>query len=329
MFKAKTNSNKPPSSTLESKVKESSLNSHSIPIVQLQNTLGNQGMARLIKSQSMHHQNVVQRQKVYLEKDVEKELEGPELIVGSYHEPSFLQEFIKNEEEDEELGGYEYSLAENLNEYLDEYGYGKGAQFRNWDGKSHPKTGWKFHVSANLENELEVAEGILPLLRKYEVTHKVDVSKNWGDTEKENKSQIGKFITIYPSDDENTTLLADLINRKLIKMGLSGLEVPNEYSVGNTNMLYMRHGQLSAIYYAACAKDGVIPNDGKVNVSNIKDDYDVIMGNYDNLYSHKGILHFMKGGKPAPAMLLGNKLIADPREGANPANVELPKGLIF
>lgn len=263
------------------------------------------------------HAQVVQREKnVLIEKDLEVE-------VGKPKSPSPLKEAM----EDEELGGFDFSMAETLDEYLDEKGYSKGKKFRSWDGKKHPKTGWKFHVSAKLEDALDVAMEISPLLKMYETTHKFDVSETWAKEQKKGDTQVGKYITIYPADDEHTAQLADLLNRKLKKLGLAGIKVPGEYKVGDTSMLYMRHGQLSAVTFKEYAKKEVTVKDGPVKATDLT--IDVEMDGYDSLYCHEGVLYFMKGKAPAPAMDLGTKLKADPRQGANPAGAPLPKGLTF
>ena len=76
-----------------------------------------------------------------------------------------------------------------------------------------PRQGWKIHISAHLENCLEVFERIIPLLIKKKISFKTVATL--ADLEKLNiglfgQSQIGKFITIYP-EEKLTPIASELL----------------------------------------------------------------------------------------------------------------------
>lgn len=262
---------------------------------------------------TIHINKPVQREKVVLDKDIEVE-------PGAYHESSPLADAVENED----IATDDFSTAESLNEYLDELGYTKSAKFRSKAGNAFPKTGWKFHISAQMSNALEVAQSILPLLIRFEAEHKVDVSDGWDKPEKD--SQLGKFITVYPSDDKSTVTMADILNRKLKSIGLAGIPIPNEYQVGNTGMLYMRHGQLKACTFTEYKKSDIpIKNNSLALATDFK--IGVEMTGYDSIYIYDDVIFFIKGKSPFPAMEWGGKLHPDPRESPNAANANLPQGM--
>ena len=92
-----------------------------------------------------------------------------------------------------------------------------------------PAQGWKLHVSATLSSALDVLTQALPVLVAARVPFKVAktletlASLNYGVA---GSSQIGKFITVYPRDDEQAVDLAVRLDQATA--GLTGPAVPSD-----------------------------------------------------------------------------------------------------
>ncbi len=94
-----------------------------------------------------------------------------------------------------------------------------------------PAQGWKLHVSATLSSALDVLTQALPVLVAENVPFKVAKSLetlsnlNYGAA---GSSQIGKFITVYPRDDEQAVDIAMKLDQATA--GLTGPAVPERPS---------------------------------------------------------------------------------------------------
>ncbi|MGA7670732.1 MAG: class IV lanthionine synthetase LanL [Nitrolancea sp.] len=103
--------------------------------------------------------------------------------------------------------------------------------------------GWKLHVSATLSSAVEVLARSLPVLITADVTFKVAKSLealellNQGDA---GRSQIGKFITVYPRDDEQAVDLAVKLDRATD--GLTGPTVPSDRPLRPGSRVSYRYG---------------------------------------------------------------------------------------
>jgi hypothetical protein len=72
-------------------------------------------------------------------------------------------------------------------------------------GRSPREQGWKLHFSATVVWAEEVLRQALPVLRREDASFKVAASLRTLDALNQGRwqiSQIGKFITVYPNDDE-------------------------------------------------------------------------------------------------------------------------------
>lgn len=80
-----------------------------------------------------------------------------------------------------------------------------------------PEQGWKLHVSATILNASDLLEIVAPFLENQEAFYKAPESLR--ELKKLNSgiyydySQIGKFITIYPRNDEHAVFLAEKLHR--------------------------------------------------------------------------------------------------------------------
>src|SRR2546421_227703 len=92
-----------------------------------------------------------------------------------------------------------------------------------------PEQGWKLHVSATSLSAQDVLQSVLPPLLDERVTFKVAQSPdvlellNRGSV---GLSQVGKFITVYPSDDVQAVRLAVRLDQAT--RGLRGPAVPSD-----------------------------------------------------------------------------------------------------
>lgn len=103
--------------------------------------------------------------------------------------------------------------------------------------------GWKIHVSATATNANVILARVLPLLRDAGVRFKVISSLerllelNGGV---HGASQVGKFITLYPSDDEQAVEIAAALDR--VVDGLQGPVVPSDRQLRPDSLVYYRYG---------------------------------------------------------------------------------------
>ena len=81
-----------------------------------------------------------------------------------------------------------------------------------------PMQGWKIHVSSTIEKAECALQRSLPLLLKYRLSFKFVSSKRLLHRLNEGalgRMQVGKFITIYPEDDEQAVSIAGLLEKEL------------------------------------------------------------------------------------------------------------------
>lgn len=109
--------------------------------------------------------------------------------------------------------------------------------------RSQPEQGWKLHVSAHPATALEVLTRVLPVVRRHKVRFKVASSPralsllNAGAG---GPSQIGKFITVYPEDDDQAVALASELD--LATEGLHGPRIPSDRPFRNGSLVHYRFG---------------------------------------------------------------------------------------
>jgi serine/threonine protein kinase len=110
--------------------------------------------------------------------------------------------------------------------------------------------GWKIHVSCTLENANELLKAVIPILDENDVNFKFALDsrvlsmmngKNWA------RQGAGKFITIYPIDEENfKSLLAKLHE---VTRHFKGIYILSDRRYKDSKVLYYRYGgiQLFAV----------------------------------------------------------------------------------
>ena len=106
-----------------------------------------------------------------------------------------------------------------------------------------PAQGWKLHVSAAVSNAQAVLERALPLLLHAPLNFKLASSSKqlYGlNAGHYGRSQVGKFITIYPSSDERAIELARGLDSRL--RGLQGPRVLSDRQLTKGGLVHYRYG---------------------------------------------------------------------------------------
>lgn len=110
-----------------------------------------------------------------------------------------------------------------------------------------PAQGWKLHVSASAQHARAVLELALPVLLAEKATFKVVASEAllaemneglWG------RSQVGKFITVYPYDEAHAVRLAVSLERATAD--LAGPPVPSDRALRPRGLVHYRYGSFTA-----------------------------------------------------------------------------------
>jgi len=107
-----------------------------------------------------------------------------------------------------------------------------------------PSRGWKIHVSATPWSAKEVLERSLPVLVAERVPFKAAASPgvvaelNEGDG---GLDQVGKFITVYPSADDQAVRVATELHRATL--GLPGPAVPTDTPVASGSLVHYRYAE--------------------------------------------------------------------------------------
>ncbi|MDA3625227.1 class IV lanthionine synthetase LanL [Saccharopolyspora sp. WRP15-2] len=113
-----------------------------------------------------------------------------------------------------------------------------------------PEQGWKLHVSASPWSAESVLRRALPVLFSEPVCLKVaaapDVLAGLNDGTSGTLSQIGKFITVYPSDDEQAVRLAVALHEQT--RGLCGPRVPSDQPLERGSLVHYRYGGFGGLH---------------------------------------------------------------------------------
>ncbi|MCS4487553.1 class III lanthionine synthetase LanKC N-terminal domain-containing protein [Streptococcus sciuri] len=108
-----------------------------------------------------------------------------------------------------------------------------------------PNYGFKIHISATLENVLDIAELIFPVLIDKNIRFKFIKSithlgfLNMGNY---GYSQIGKMCTIYPQNIGDLLSLLDICYKKTKKF--ASVSIPSDFPYMCSSVVYYRYGEL-------------------------------------------------------------------------------------
>ena len=106
-----------------------------------------------------------------------------------------------------------------------------------------PPRGWKLHVSAIPSSASEVLTRVVPLLAAEAVAFKLaateqdlyEINQGAGG-----RSQVGKFITVYPRDEDQAVRLAVALDHATA--GLRGPRVPSDKALSPSSLVHYRYG---------------------------------------------------------------------------------------
>jgi serine/threonine protein kinase len=107
-----------------------------------------------------------------------------------------------------------------------------------------PEQGWKLHVSATILTAGRILEIIAPFLEKQKALYKAPVSLK--ELKKLNSgvfydyTQIGKFITIYPQNDEQAVYLAERLHQ--LTYQIPAPAIPYDLKFKPESCVYYRYG---------------------------------------------------------------------------------------
>ncbi|HVU66584.1 MAG TPA: lanthionine synthetase LanC family protein, partial [Ktedonobacteraceae bacterium] len=105
--------------------------------------------------------------------------------------------------------------------------------------------GWKLHLAAQPACAGEVLRRVLPLLLRRRAVFKVVASLTALQALNQGQygwSQMGKFLTIYPSDEEEAVLLAGLLDEQT--RSLPALRIPSDRALRPGSLVHYRYGSL-------------------------------------------------------------------------------------
>ncbi|WP_044247230.1 lanthionine synthetase LanC family protein [Chondromyces apiculatus] len=110
-------------------------------------------------------------------------------------------------------------------------------------GNATPEQGWKLHLSATVASAEEILRRALPVLLAEEAVFKVAGSLatltalNQGDS---GLAQVGKFVTVYPRDDDQAVRLAARLDE--VTRGLPGPAIPSDRALRPGSRVFYRYG---------------------------------------------------------------------------------------
>lgn len=111
------------------------------------------------------------------------------------------------------------------------------------DRSAPPSQGWKLHLAAAVQTAEAVAGRTLPLLFQEDADFKIVASAR-GLAElndgRHGMSQVGKFITVYPNDDEHAVRLAAAIDAATRE--LRGPAIPSDRPLRPQGVVHYRYG---------------------------------------------------------------------------------------
>jgi len=103
--------------------------------------------------------------------------------------------------------------------------------------------GWKVHLSATIANALDLLDVILPILNRFGVRFKIVASlPNLLDLNNGSYglTQVGKFVTIYPSSIQEAVGLASELRRAT--SNLYGPRIATDHRLANSRIVHYRYG---------------------------------------------------------------------------------------
>src|SRR5581483_9096221 len=123
-----------------------------------------------------------------------------------------------------------------------------------------PQQGWKLHISANVLSAERVLMRVLPVLLEETAAFKVAASLKMLNLLNQGRggiSQIGKFITVYPRDDDEAVRLAMLLDDAT--RGLDGPAIPSDRPLHVDSLIHYRYGGIGSKLCIQASTGAVLP----------------------------------------------------------------------
>ena len=115
-------------------------------------------------------------------------------------------------------------------------------------GANLPSQGWKLHLSATVASAADLVNRIAPYLMRtrtaFKITHTLAELSSLNEG-RSGLSQIGKFITIYPVDDEAAVKLA--LDLDDLTRGISGPPIPSDMRLCDGSSVHYRYGGFAGL----------------------------------------------------------------------------------
>ncbi|MDB4897567.1 MAG: pknA1, partial [Firmicutes bacterium] len=111
-----------------------------------------------------------------------------------------------------------------------------------FQGTTHPDQGWKLHVSATPRTAVAVFAACWPILADARVTFKVMEPGELAEVNGLNaaRSQVGKFLTVYPGSDTEAVQLAVKLHEATT--GMAGPRIPSDRPLAPGSLVHYRYG---------------------------------------------------------------------------------------
>ena len=116
-------------------------------------------------------------------------------------------------------------------------------------GNELPDQGWKLHISATRLNYLQVLQSCLNVLSKAKCSFKVVAKLAYLSSMESplaQRSQVGKFITIYPKNEAEAVKIAYELDENLT--GLHGPRIPSDCPIKLDSLVHYRYGSFRSQY---------------------------------------------------------------------------------
>lgn len=131
------------------------------------------------------------------------------------------------------------SLADGANCHLTEQHPFMQVTFQ---GTTYPDQGWKLHVSATPRTAGAVFAACWPILADARATFKVIEPGELAEMNGLNasRSQVGKFLTVYPGSDAEAVQLAVKLHEST--RGMAGPRIPSDRPLAPGSLVHYRYG---------------------------------------------------------------------------------------
>ena len=110
-------------------------------------------------------------------------------------------------------------------------------------------SGWKIHISASLQNAIEILNIVTPILLSFKFTFKITKNLDflaYLNNGSNSKQQVGKFITIYPDEEKIALELMQVLHKAT--QHLKSPRIMTDIQFKENSIIYYRYGAFLAEY---------------------------------------------------------------------------------